>query len=404
MANTRTIAIAAFAIAGMLCICAIAEAAGDNRAQWPNLYEPKWPNVQDETGSDSAKAKPASRAKPEPAPVITSAPATIPAHEPEITGSVNPVYKAAPASPVAARWGEFRQPPAIFGEFGLRYVFSSNKTAKNLYDIGGGMLVSRLTYSGMDGHAAEGFGRVEHTSGFFLKGYVGAGILLNGKLQDEDFPPLTLPYSSTDSRQNDGTMAYASVDIGYSFIRQKGLRIGAFAGYHYLDQSVNAFGCVQAATNAGICGGGLPETWKVISQNNHWNSVRLGLDAKIALGDRFSLNLDAAWLPYVKLNGADTHWLRIGDYPGAFTGPIPEDGTGTGYQLEASLAYAVDRNVSVAVGARYWRMETNGNTHFENHVVGFQAFPQPVDWKVESLSVFVQGSFKFGPYPTGGFF
>ena len=39
---------------------------------------------------------------------------------------------------------------------------------------------------------------------------------------------------------------------------------------------------------------------------------RLGLDAKIALGDRFSLSLDAAWLPYVKFNGADSHWLRIG--------------------------------------------------------------------------------------------
>ncbi len=26
------------------------------------------------------------------------------------------------------------------------------------------------------------------------------------------------------------------------------------------------------------------------------------------------------------------------------------------------------------------------------------------DWSVESLGVFVQGSFKFGPYPVGGFF
>ena len=32
------------------------------------------------------------------------------------------------------------------------------------------------------------------------------------------------------------------------------------------------------------------------------------------------------------------------------------------------------------------------------------AYPQPVDWKVENIGVFVQGSFKFGPYPTGGIF
>jgi outer membrane protease len=380
--NKKTTTTAAIAIAGMLCLSAIANAAGDGGPQWPNLYEPKWPNVPGEPGYDPAKVTPA------------------PVSEPQTTGSVNPVYKA---SPVAARWGEFAQTPAIFGEFGLRYVFSSNKTAKNLYDFPGGSMVSRLTYSGMDGHAAEGFGRVEHTSGFFLKGYVGAGVLLKGKLQDEDFPPGIVPYSSTDSRQDDGTLAYAAIDLGYSFIRQPGLRIGAFAGYHYLDQTVNAFGCVQGAGNTAICGGGgLPEPWKVISQNNHWNSLRVGLDAKIALGDRFSLSLDAAWLPYVKLQGADTHWLRIGNYPGAFTGPVPEDGKGTGYQLEAVLSYAVSKDISVAVGGRYWRMETSGNTHFEDHVVGFTALPQPVEWKVENLGVFVQGSFKFGPYPTGG--
>ena len=83
----------------------------------------------------------------------------------------------------------------------------------------------------------------------------------------------------------------------------------------------------------------------------------LGLDAKIALGDRFSLNLDAAWLPYVKLNGTDSHWLRIGTSPGDFTGAVPDDGQGSGYQLEAAIAYAVNPNVSFAVGARYWRME-----------------------------------------------
>jgi hypothetical protein len=132
--------------------------------------------------------------------------------------------------------------------------------------------------------------------------------------------------------------------------------------------------------------------------------LRVGLDATIKLGGPFNLNLDAAWLPYVKLNGGDSHWLRIGTAPGSFTGEIPEDGTGTGYQLEAALAYAVSPNVKIAVGGRYWRMETNGHTHFENHVVGVNASPQPVDWKVESYGVFVQGSFKFGPYPTGGYF
>jgi len=49
-------------------------------------------------------------------------------------------------------------------------------------------------------------------------------------------------------------------------------------------------------------------------------------------------------------------------------------------------------------------MDSKGLTHFEDHVVGYTAYPQPVDWKVENIGVFVQGSFKFGPYPTGRIF
>ncbi len=59
----------------------------------------------------------------------------------------------------------------------------------------------------------------------------------------------------------------------------------------------------------------------------------------------------------------------------------------------------MSKDVSFAAGGRYWRMQTEGNTHFENHVVGQTAFPQPVHWKTESIGVFVQGSFKFCPYP-----
>ena len=44
-----------------------------------------------------------------------------------------------------------------------------------------------------------------------------------------------VPYSSTNSQQDNGYLAYASIDLGFNIIRQKGLRVGAFAGYHYLE-------------------------------------------------------------------------------------------------------------------------------------------------------------------------
>ena len=386
------------AIAAVLGMAAIANAAQDDAARWPNIYEPQWPNVSASSGGDQQKPatvmaieKPASG----PAAPVLSAPETM------VTGSA--------PSPVAKRWHDFKAAPVIVvpafqGEFGLRYWMNFGETAKNLYNIAGNAMVSRLTYDGLQGHAIEAYGRVDHTSGFYLKGYAGIGIVNRGNLNDEDFPPFITPYSSTNSEQREGTLAYASIDLGYNLIRRPDFRLGAYAGYHYLDQSVSAYGCGQIAANNAICGNPVPNDVLVITQSNHWNSLRVGLDATIRLGGPFSLTLDAAWLPYVKLNGGDSHWLRIGTSPGSFTGEIPEDGQGNGYQLEAALTYAVNRDVSVAVGGRYWRMDSNGLTHFEGNVVGANAFPQPVDWKVESYGVFVQGSFKFGPYPTSGIF
>jgi hypothetical protein len=43
-------------------------------------------------------------------------------------------------------------------------------------------------------------------------------------------------------------------------------------------------------------------------------------------------------------------------------------------------------------------MQSHGLSHFENHIDGFAAFPQPVDWKVQNYGVFAQMSLKLGPY------
>jgi hypothetical protein len=54
--------------------------------------------------------------------------------------------------------------------------------------------------------------------------------------------------------------------------------------------------------------------------------------------------------------------------------------------------------LSVGVGARYWYMQTRGFTHFENHIVGFTASPQVLEWKTQNFGVFLQASLKLGPY------
>jgi hypothetical protein len=85
---------------------------------------------------------------------------------------------------------------------------------------------------------------------------------------------------------------------------------------------------------------------------------------------------------------------------GAFSGPIPEDGIGWGFQLEGLVSYRVTDQFSVGVGGRYWHMEATGSTHFEGRVVGFNALPQAVDWKLDNFGAFIQASVKLGPYPV----
>jgi hypothetical protein len=383
-----------------------AQAAGEG-PQWPNVSGggegAQWPNLAGQSPQLSTVQTMAARPNPRAASKAAAS------EEITTTGASFDPPRERPRPALAPerlppRFIPPKPEPAFKGELGIRYWVSWSQASLDLYNIAGTALVSKLTYEGMNGHNAEVFGRFDHNNGFYLKTYLGGGWLVNGRLVDEDFPPVISPYSKTYSDQRGGTMAYGAVDIGYNIFDEKTFRLGAFAGYHFLMERVSAFGCQQAASNPLVCGGGVPDSIEVITQNNTWQSLRVGVDADLRLTKEFTLSADAAYLPVVGLFGTDRHLLRIGTAPGDFTGGIPEDGTGWGYQLEAALSYAASENASFAIGGRYWHMETQGNAHFENNVVGFTAFPQRLDWKTDHYGVFVQGSFKFGPYPTGSLY
>jgi hypothetical protein len=140
---------------------------------------------------------------------------------------------------------------------GGRYFFSSGRTQTSLFGVVDAppILVSRLTWTGLQAQAGEIFGRVDHLySGFFIKGFAGGGAITRGNLQDEDFPtPFFFPYSSTNSEQRDGRLAYATLDFGWATNILDGVKVGFFAGYSYNYERVNAFGCVQTASNPFVC-------------------------------------------------------------------------------------------------------------------------------------------------------
>jgi hypothetical protein len=158
---------------------------------------------------------------------------------------------------------------------------------------------------------------------------------------------------------------------------------------------VNAFGCEQTAFSPFICEPPIPISVLAITQENDWRSLRLGVNAEVALGRYWALSGEGAWLPRVSLDGSDFHWLRIGPDFGCFTGPLPEDGEGDGYQFECFLEYRPTERVSFGIGGRYWHMETSGDTHFEDRVRGFETAPQPVDWSVDIYGILAKATVRF---------
>ena len=301
--------------------------------------------------------------------------------------------------PVSSRAADPIYPPELFAppqeveiEVGLRYRYSEGKSQKSLYDSSGALLISRLTWTGETGQSGEAYFNIAQ-AGFFVKGFLGAGIFgRGGNLQDEDFPPVIAPYSSTNSDAKNGRMRYASGDLGYYLIDTQRLKLGGFAGYHYNFEKMDAFGCTQTATNPLICVPAIPSSILALTQENRWHAIRLGVAGQIYLLPNLKLSGDAAWLPYARITGADTHWLRIGT---DFNGPTPEVGHGHGVQLEGVVSYMFDNSLTLGVGARYWKMEVpNGTAHFEESVIG-GAIPQVEKMKTERYGMFVQLGYKY---------
>ena len=151
-----------------------------------------------------------------------------------------------------------RRLPMWESEIGGRYWFTSGRTQIDLYGFAPSTdQVSRLTYDKLHAHVGEIFGRVEHVTGVFVKGFVGLGRVNSGSLRDEDFPPFIVPYSSTDSEQREGRVTYGTIDLGWNW-RSPGLKLGAFAGYLYYFEKLNVYGCTQTATNPFICVPSIP--------------------------------------------------------------------------------------------------------------------------------------------------
>lgn len=273
-------------------------------------------------------------------------------------------------------------------EIGARYWYSNGSIQKDLYALNRAtQLNSRLIYSDMNGHSAESFARLDHTSGLFVKGNFGLGSLVNGTLHDEDFTPVTSPYSNTIHDVHDGSLRYASLDVGTSLLNGKDSTLGAYVGYRYFYQRGRGFGCTQVGWNPDLCGfAPAPPDALGLTETEQWRGAALGLNARFGLADRWRLEVDAAYLPYVDHATVDNHFNRPD------INPAPAPGHGWGTQIEAILSYAVTDQFNLGVGGRYWFFATDeAATRFPG-----SATLSPLKYMSERYGGFLQASYKFG--------
>jgi len=171
-----------------------------------------------------------------------------------------------------------------------------------------------------------------------VKGYLGAGKINNGHLNDEDFPAGPT-YSNTLSSAL-GHLGYATIDVGYNVWRSAGAKVGPFVGYNYYTQAIDTFGCTQVAGST-PCSTAFPAALLGLTERDCFNSLRVGLSSEVMLTERLRLTADAAYVPWVSFSGTDDHLLR--------QLLLLESAHGNGVMLEASLDYYLTPAWSVGV-------------------------------------------------------
>jgi len=262
-------------------------------------------------------------------------------------------------------------------EIGVRYWLSTGKTNHGhdassqdcFVGIPCGNPTSTLTYDNLGAHTAELYARKALAEGWFVKGNAGIGTIPNGRLIDQDFVVDQILVFETTSGLN-GKLYYGTIDFGREQWKSGNSSVGWFAGYQHWNERLDAYG----ASNSGapffiflnLPGDNVP----VISNEQTWDSARVGLEYRSVRG-RTRVQAELALIPYAKYRNEDSHWLR--NDLGASQPNIVNKGQGRGVQLEFEVRRSFPDlfGVELGLGYRYWKLSsTDGTSNF-----GGESFP-----------------------------
>jgi hypothetical protein len=278
------------------------------------------------------------------------------AQQPRVPQEALPALAPAPAlvsSPEDRGW-----------EAGARYWWSKGNTQWNhnaqRTNPTFGNPTSVLVYDRLYAHSLEFQGAKYWRQGWFITGNAGLGLIYDGNLNDIDYDRGQVKSSETNSSINEGFLGYLTVDGGYNVWRfPGGSTIGFFGGLQYWTEQVEAYGATFVVRPAGQSniGSGV----KVITNEVYWASLRTGVAFRTQLSQKFRFVAQLAAVPYTYMRNDDSHHLRsdLGSTPN-----ITMEGSGSGYQLDAEMRYAIYKRMELGVGARYWKLKADGDITF----------------------------------------
>ncbi len=218
-------------------------------------------------------------------------------------------------------------------EFGIRYWYSMGS---HQMTAGGG------DYSADDtSHIIELHGRIDDNStSTYLKGQAGLAAMIDGTYNT----PAT---GGADEDMDGGTVGYAGADFGYMPFGNETVQAGGFVGYQYNNASPD-MGRVSFTTS----GGGGDSKWNELNIQQ----LRLGVAGRTEVSSMIDLNVQAAAIPYARLDG------RYGAFStGTFTSggttyqqgsPGEIEGNLYGASAEVMLGFHPTTNLALRVGGR----------------------------------------------------
>ncbi|MBI2356434.1 MAG: outer membrane beta-barrel protein [Candidatus Doudnabacteria bacterium] len=225
---------------------------------------------------------------------------------------------------------------------------------------------STIDWTDLTTHIGEVYLQFSNPTGFYAKAVAGQGLLTEGLMTDRDFFQRQYKWSDMSSKSVSGGTNYALVDLGYTKHINGQWRVIAFGGYHYWREDVTSFGLIDNLyPNANPDLAQLDDQ-KVIRYETTWHAFRLGGGSGFTITDRWSLDVEWAFVPKAGMLNEDSHFLRTSR---SDLGPVPNvlshSSQGAGREVQANVGYRFPKNFQTTFGIRYWKLRaTEGLTEF----------------------------------------